>query len=90
MEMEEQRKKAIEMGGHLKDLAATYDLEDDQERHLLKCLAQAYVNEQTRYEYMKLQADMANTPGPVETQNPPQFPFDKGGSEAGGFTGAAA
>ena len=79
--VEEQRNKAIEMGGHLKDLAATYNLEDDLERRLLKMLCEAYSQEQTRYEYMKLQAGH---------QNPPQSPFCKGGSEAGGFEGAAA
>ena len=62
--VEEQRNKAIEMGGHLKDLAATYNMEDDLERHLLKMLCEAYAQEQTRYEYMKLQAASSTTPAP--------------------------
>lgn len=64
-QMDEQRRLAVDMGKHLKDFAATYDLEDDKERHHLRQVATAYVDEQTRYEYMKLQAT-SQSPTPAE------------------------
>lgn len=80
-ELKAQEERAIEMGGHLRNFAETFDLQDDEERHRLRRVAAAFIEEQTKYEYMKLQA---------ASQNPPQSPFNKGGSEAGGFAGAAA
>jgi len=58
-DLEKQKKYTIEMGGHLKHFAETYDMDDDQERHNLRLVCEAYAQEQTKYENMKMQA----TPG---------------------------
>lgn len=63
-ELENQRKLAMDMGVHLKEFAATYDMNDDKERHHLRLVAAAYIDEQTRYEYMKLQSHPQTSPLP--------------------------